>query len=138
VDHLAVVEFEPLASSNFKPVGVEAQLMQDRRVNIRHIVSVGHGVKAQLVRSAMLDATPNASARQPGAESLRMMITPGTLGAGRSSKFGSKDNQRVVQQAALFQILKQACDRLIHLTGQLRVIRLDARMRIPFTTPPPP
>ena len=36
------------------------------------------------------------------------------LSVGRSSKLSGKNNQRIVQQPALLEILKQTCNRLIY------------------------
>ena len=61
-----------------------------------------------------------------------MMVAARAFGAGRAAELGAEDDERVVQQAALLQVLEQAGDGLIDLRGELRVVGLDLRVRIPL------
>jgi hypothetical protein len=54
-----------------------------------------------------------------------MMITAGAFRPGRASELRSKNNQRILEHPALLEILHQSGDRLIHLRGELGVIRED-------------
>jgi hypothetical protein len=60
------------------------------------------------------------------------------FGHRRSAKFSSHDNERVVEQPALFQILDERGDRLINLRRQIPVRFPQAAMAVPrltFTMP---
>ena len=45
-----MVDVEPLPPRHLQPPAVEAELVQDRGVNVGHVVAVRHGVEADLVR----------------------------------------------------------------------------------------
>jgi hypothetical protein len=80
----------------------------------------------------MRHAAAEAAPCQPAAESLRMVIATRPLSRRCASEFSAPHDERVVQQAAAFQILQQARDRLIDLFGQICVILLDLGMGVPF------
>ena len=89
------------------------------------------GVEAELVGGAVDDAALDAAAGQPGAEALRMMVAAVALGAGRAAELGAPDDERVVEQAALLEVLEQAGDRQVDLRRELAVVGLDAGVRVP-------
>ena len=45
-DRLAEIAFEPLVAGDFEPAGVQAELMQDRGVDVGDVMAVLHGVEA--------------------------------------------------------------------------------------------
>ena len=55
------------------------------------------------------------------------------LCAWRAAKLGSKDDQCVIQHPAALQVFEQPRNRLVDLRGEVGVILLDARVRIPGT-----
>src|SRR5690242_12474749 len=59
------------------------------------------------------------------------MIAPGTLAHGRAAKLAAPQNQRVVQHAALFQILYKGGAGLIDIQRGARHAFLDFAMMIP-------
>src|SRR5687767_753763 len=73
----------------------------------------------------------DAPAGQECAEALRVMIAAGAFSAGGSAEFGAPDDEGVLEQAALLEVFDQPGDGAIDLRGQLAVIPLDLRMRIP-------
>ena len=110
--------------------------MKNRGVNVRHVVWVLGGKEAEFIRGPVSDATLDATASQPTAEALRMMVPSGPLRGRSASKFCSPDNQRLVQQTASLQVLQQPCNRLVDLSRQIRVIILDVAMSVPRATTP--
>src|SRR5206468_1814581 len=93
------------------------------------------------MRYASFDAAPG----QPHREPEWIMVPPLLRRAGivqfnrRSpSEFPSEDDQRVVQHAALFQILDERRGRLINFPGQFRVGLLQPFMAVPGLSRPMP
>jgi hypothetical protein len=78
---LAVIDLQALAAGHLEPVRVEAQLVQDRGMDVGHIVTLLDGVKTNLVGGAVDDTAADAAARQPGTEALRMVVAAIPLGA---------------------------------------------------------
>ena len=107
-----MVHVEAFAAGDFQLVRVEAELVQDGRVDVGDVMPVLDGVEAEFVGRAVGDAAFDAAAGQPGAEALGMVIAAGAFGAGRAAEFGAADDERLVQQSALLEVLEQAGDRL--------------------------
>src|SRR5688572_24196266 len=96
------VTLEPLPSGNLELVRVQAQQVEDRGMNIRHIVRMLRGVESQLVRRAVNGASLDAAACHPHAEAIRMVVAAiGSLRARRATEFRGEDHERVVEHAAL-------------------------------------
>ena len=114
VDRLAVVDVEALAAGDFQLAGVEAELLQDRGVDVGDVVAVLDGVEADLVGRAVNDAALDAAAGHPDREAVDVMVAAvGALRAGRAAELGGEEHDRRVEQAALLQVLQQAGDRLV-------------------------
>ena len=79
-DRLAVVDLEPFAAGDLELARVEAELVQDRGVDVGHVVAIFDGVEADLVGRAVDDAPLDAAAGQPGAEALRVVVAAVGLG----------------------------------------------------------
>src|SRR5437870_3327194 len=83
--------------------------------------------EAELVRGANDLAASDAAACQPGGEAIRVVVAPGRLVGvtavcdGRAAKLAAPDYQCLLQKPAGFQVLEQACDRLIHALGHASV-----------------
>ena len=103
---------------------IESEQMQQRRVQIVHVDLVLHDVETEFVGFAESDARFDAAAGHPHRERLRMMIAA-QFASGvriafhhrRAAEFAAPDDQRVVEQAALFQILDQRGAGLVGLAG---------------------
>jgi hypothetical protein len=59
---------------HFQPARVKAKLVQHRRVDVYHIMTILHGVKTQLVRAAVDDAALGPSTGQPRREAVDVMV----------------------------------------------------------------
>ena len=95
--------------------------MQDGGVDVGHVVPIFDGVEAQFVGRAVGDAPLQASSGHPDREAERMMVaTIASLRAGRAAELGGPDDERLVEQPALFQVLEEPRDRTIDLRAQRR------------------
>jgi len=131
-DRPAEIDFEPLAAGHFEPARIEPQPIEHRGVQVGHVVPMLGGVEAELVGRAMDNTPLNAGARQPHREPVRMMVAAvGPLRTGRAAELASPNDERFVEQSALFEVLKQRGDRLIDLLTKRGVARLQPAMRIP-------
>ena len=111
---------------------IQAQQVQDRGVQVVDVDWVFNGVPAEFVGGAVSHASSDAAASQPHRESERMMIaTVLSLGSGRATEFTTPDHQRLVEQAARFQILKQTGDRLIGGEGIVLVSGFKTAVLVP-------
>lgn len=69
-----VVDFQSLSARYFQSAPVESHHMQDRRVDVSHIVRILHGMKSQLIGRAVDYPFPDSGSRQPNREAMRMMF----------------------------------------------------------------
>ena len=80
--------------------------MQDRRMNVRHIVSVLDGMKSNLVGRSMDQSPFDPAPRHPDRKSKDVVIaTIGSLRTGCPSKFACKQDNGGFEQASPFEIL---------------------------------
>jgi len=119
-DRPAEIDFEPLVAGDFEPAGVQAELMQDRGVDVGDVMAVFDGVEAQLVGRAVGDAPLDATAGHPDREAEGMMVAAvASLRARGAAKLGRPDHDRVVEQTTLLEVGQEPGDRLVDL-GTLR------------------
>ena len=84
---------------------VEAEQIENRGVNVGHVVAVFGRVKAELVRGAVDDAALDAAAGQRNCKSIGMMVAAvAALSAGRATEFGGDYDDRLVEQTAVLQV----------------------------------
>ena len=88
-------------------------------MDVGDVVPVLDGVETELVGRAVNDAAPDAAAGEPDAEAVDVVVAAVTaLRARGAAELGGEDHERVIQQAALFQILQQAADGAVYLLGK--------------------
>src|SRR5262249_62287581 len=138
LDRLAVVDLQPLPPRHLQLARVQPKQVQRGGVDVGHVVALLHRVEADLVGGAVHDAALDAAAGQPGAEALRVVVAAVALGARRAAELRAPDDQRVLEHAALLEVLEQAGDRLVHLGRQGAVVALDAGVGVPGPAPPAP
>ena len=91
-------------------MGIQSHLMQNRRMQVRDIVPILHGVEPQFIGGAMNDAALGAASGQDAGEAVWMMIPASAGGvfkkvrARRATKFRAYDHEGVIQHAPLFEI----------------------------------
>ena len=135
---LPEIDLQPLVAGDFEPARVEAELVQDGGVDVGDVVAILDGVEAELVGRAVDDAALDAAAGHPDREAERMMIAAVVpLRAGRAAELGGPDDDRLVEQAALLQVLEQPGDRPVDLLA-LRGVVLAARRAWASQAPAPP
>ncbi len=109
-----------------------------------HVDRLLHGLEAKVVRRAVDVSAFHPAAREPGGEAVMIVIAPvdlagvrarrGHLDRRRASEFAAADDERLLEQAALFQVFQKRADRLVALAGQLPVIHLDVVVVVPRLT----
>ena len=127
-----------LRPGNLEPVRIETELVQDRGVDVGDVVPVLDRVEAKLVGGAVDDAALDAAAGHPDGEAVGVMIAAvGALGTRCAAELGGPDDDRVVEQAALFQIVQQAGDWLVDLRhSSWSGCAAEARVGVPRTGAP--
>src|SRR5689334_23581765 len=53
LDRRAVIDIQPFASRHIQFLRIEPELMQDRRMNVRHVMPVFDGMESDLVGAAV-------------------------------------------------------------------------------------
>lgn len=82
---------------------VEAELLQDRGLEIADIMPAFQGSITDVVRASVNRASLDACACQPRREALRIVISSsGVLGPRGSTEFAGPDDQGAFEQSALF------------------------------------
>jgi hypothetical protein len=88
-----MVDVEPFVGRQFELARVEPHLMQDRGVDIGHIVPIFNRVKADFVRRPMHDAATQAAARHPDREAKDVVVAAiRALGSWCAAKLAGKNN----------------------------------------------
>src|SRR5204863_2299163 len=101
-----VIDLQALAAGDRQAARVEAQLVQDGRVDVGDVVAVFDGVEAYLIGAAMNYAALDAAAGHPDGEAIGVVVAPvGALAAGGTSEFGGPDDEGVVEHAAALEVL---------------------------------
>ena len=110
----------------FHSLVIETELVQDRRVQVRHAHAVNDCLITKLIGGAIDLAALEPSAGQQQAETMTIVIaSAGIFRGGQSAKLSGPHHQRAVEQAAVFEIRDQARGRLIGLGANLRQVFLD-------------
>src|SRR5207249_6642269 len=93
---------------------MDAELVQNRRLQIAHVYRIPDDVVAELVGLAVHDAALDPPAGEPHREAARVMIAP-VVGVGQlalridgASEFADPNHERLVEQSARLQILAQS------------------------------
>ena len=109
-----------------EPFMVHAEAVQDGGVELVDVHLVPLCKIAKVIGRTVDDARSAAAAGHPHSETMRMVVTTisGTvpLYHRRSAKLAAPDYQRLVEQAALFQVGDQRRDRAIHRAAALGML----------------
>src|SRR5437868_2876226 len=82
----------------------------------------------------MHDAALDAAAGQPDGEAVVVVVSAvAALAARRPAELGRPDHDRLVEQAALLEVLQQPGERPIDLGAQGGVVTLEGGVRVPGT-----
>ena len=110
---------------------VQAQQVQDRRVQIGRLRPFLHRPITEIIRGTVGLSAPNAAPGHPDTEAVRMVIAAKgrigvpLLGCRRSAELAPPDHQCGIQQSTLFEICQQATDGQVGLTRALATEDLD-------------
>ena len=116
---------------------VDAELMQDRRVQVVDVDRIADDVVAVVVGFAVGDARPDAAAGHPDGEAARVMIAAVVRGGqvalavNRATELAAPDDERVVEQPAPLQIENQGGTRLVDVARLIRDLRGQVGVLIP-------
>src|SRR3954471_22688311 len=102
---------------------VEAHEMKNSCVEVMNVDALFDGAQADLVRSADDTAGLRAAAGHPHAEAPGIVIASEAFFVeGRPSEFAAPDDERLIEQAARFQVGEQTRNRAIGLSAIFRMI----------------
>jgi len=122
--HLAMHVRQPVVSAlelERQPLVVDAQQVEQRRLQIMNVNPVRGNVVAELVGRTVAHARLHPAAGEPNREAARMVVATvivgrqSTLAINRPPELPSPNDQRVVQKPALLQIQNQRRRRLIRI-----------------------
>ena len=115
-------------------VGVEAEAVEDRGVQVLDVEAVGHRGAAQLVGLADAGAAPDPAPGHPHREAVGVVVAAGSLGVfgrGLASELAAPHHDRLLEQARALQVLEQAGNRLVGAAGVVLVVRVEIAVGIP-------
>src|SRR5439155_21866502 len=96
--------------------------VKDRGLQVADVLGALDCAIAHLIGGSVNDAPFDPASRQPGREAFGIMVaTSRVLRPGRPAEFARPDDQRLVEQPALFQVGDQARDRSVGLPAKGRV-----------------
>ena len=109
--------------SEGEPRVIQAELVEQRGVQIMNVDGIAGDVVAEVVGLAVHDAGPDAAAGHPHGEAATVVITAVigrfefALGVDGAAKFAAPHDERVLQHAALFQVADECGAGLIHVAA---------------------
>ncbi len=118
-----------------EPVRVEAHLLQDRGVEVLHVVAIGDGGAAEFVGSPTLTPPLMPPPASHMVKTVRVVIATGSLGVfgGRlASELASPNDDGFIEQAALGEIGQEPRDRLVGVARVLRMVGDDVGVGVPI------
>ena len=116
---------------------VDAEKVEDRRVEVVRRRDVLDGTKAERVGLAVRRAASDSGAREPGREACLIVVASRAQLAlldfreGRAPELGAEDEERVVEEAASPEVGDQPCERSIDADGLAPVILFEVSVRVP-------
>src|SRR5262245_21437856 len=106
-----------------------------------HVHTIDFGAEAEWVSRAVDVAPLDAATGEPGGEAPMIVIAAVDAASvrsgsrqvhrGRAAEFASPDDERVVEHAALLEILEQGADRLVALPSEAAMIDFDVVVIVP-------
>lgn len=118
MNHVAVdvgeASLEPVVIKG-QPLVVEAKQVQDRGVQIVDGGDVLLRLPAKQIRCTECVTSLDASAGKPSGEAVGIVVAAAGpfLKSGHAAKLGAPDDQRILEQAALFQVAQQGRSGLV-------------------------
>ena len=101
MNHLAVIDFQSLASGYFQTAIIETQQVQHGRVQVGDVMAFAQGMVAEFVGRTVNIALLQSRTCHPNGEAVRVMIATITaLGKGRAAKLACPHDECAVEQAA--------------------------------------
>ena len=102
MNDLTVVDLQPFAAGDFESAIVQAQQVQNRGVQVCHVVSFAECVVAQFIGGTVNVAFFQTGPGHPDRKSVRMMIatvfaTAAEFPTWSPSEFRAEHNQRIVE-----------------------------------------
>ena len=116
-------------------VGVEPHLLKDRGVEVLDVEPVGDRAPASSSVCPTLTPAFDPAACHPHGEAIGVVVAAGArgvLGGRLPAELAAPDHQRLVQQAAMLEVLKQPGDRLVGAAGVIGVILNQVAMGVPI------
>ncbi len=129
-------ERQPLVAAEVgvgQPVLVEAELVEDRRVDVAEVVGALDGPEADGVGGADDLAPLDPAAGHPHREAEVVVVAPlARFGLGRAAELAAPDDERAVEQPPALQVLEQGGDGPVGLGGLAGVVLLDVVVGVPL------
>src|SRR5262249_38755368 len=122
-----------------QPGVFDAEAMQERGIEIVDVHRVLNDVVTIIVGGAVADAGLEAAARNPHREATAMVVAPVirrcqlALAVDRAAKFPAPNDERVVEQAALLEVLDERRGRLIHVETLAANLARQVAVLVPAT-----
>ena len=111
---------------------VESQQMQHRCVQVVDVHLVDDSLKAKFVGFPVGHTTFDSTTGHPHCEAVMIVVSTGSvLRCGCATEFAAPHNQRVVEQASLFEIVEQGRYRLIDIPAEFWDLFVVIGMSVP-------
>src|SRR5262245_19853085 len=112
---------------------IESKKLQDRRVEIPHVIARALRTKPEFVGLTDRNTRLNAAARKPHREAVRVVVASiASLRHRQPAKFGAPDDESRIEKTPLLQVLQQPGNRQIGETAHLFMVRNQVAVRVPL------
>ena len=120
-----------------QPLMVQAEEMQDGRVEVMDVHHVFDGLVAEFIGRAEAETSLHARTGQPRGETLRVMVATFSsfLKRRHPAEFRGPEDERIIQQSTRFQVDQKRRARAVEDRTVPIVVRLDPPVTVPSLRP---
>ncbi|MFT5108198.1 MAG: hypothetical protein ACI9UA_003841 [Pseudoalteromonas tetraodonis] len=112
---------------------IDAEQVQDRRMQVVYANAILDGLISELVARAILHAAFDAAASHPHREDMRVVIPAlAVLRIGGATELTAPHDEHLVEHPTSLQVGEQSADRLIDTFGCDAVVRTDVVVAVPW------
>src|SRR5260221_20361 len=125
----------PTAVAKSQSFVVEPEQVEHRRVKVVNVHAVLNRVIADLIGCAVNESAFHSTAGHPDRVPVRIVIPPiSALRYRRATKLTRPDDERVLEQSACLEVLKEPADWFVDFTSILSVEIIELAVLVPLVT----
>jgi hypothetical protein len=138
----------PSRVSKHQLLMIESEEVENGCVKVMHVHGVLYGAESESICLAIGQPSSDSASRHPHREAVVIVVSAvdfSGVGAGQGefdhggpAEFSAKEDQRILEHAALFEVGEKRTERLVAVFGEFAVVDLDVIVAVPGLAWPVP